>query len=98
MVVAHAGFGQLTTPRLIWDAMPFHDRPFLVRTWTYAAQDVPHEPVAFAAWLDARWVEVDAWVDAHTRGPGWIRPGEGRAVPTRREGTAEDHVEREDAG
>jgi 1-acyl-sn-glycerol-3-phosphate acyltransferase len=98
MVVAHAGFGQLTTPRLIWDAMPFHDRPFLVRTWTYAAQDVPDEPVAFAAWLDARWVEVDAWVDAHTRGPGWIRPGEGRAVPTRREGSAEDHVEQEDAG
>ncbi len=72
MIVAHAGFGQLTTPRRIWDAMPFHGRPFLVRTWTYPADDVPDEPVAFASWLDARWTEVDAWVEEHTRGPGWI--------------------------
>jgi 1-acyl-sn-glycerol-3-phosphate acyltransferase len=81
MIVAHAGFGQLSTPRRIWDAMPFHGRPFLVRTWTYAAEDVPDEPVAFASWLDARWTEVDAWVEEHTRGPGWIPPGGGEPVP-----------------
>jgi 1-acyl-sn-glycerol-3-phosphate acyltransferase len=78
MILAHSGFGQLSSPRLIWDAAPFHDRPFLVKTWTYRAAEVPHEPVAFAAWLDDRWGEVDAWVHAHTSGPGWIAPGESR--------------------
>ncbi|MBD3784227.1 MAG: 1-acyl-sn-glycerol-3-phosphate acyltransferase [Micrococcales bacterium] len=66
MVVAHAGYGQLSDARLIWEAMPFRDRPFLVRTWTYRSADVPDDPVAFATWLDARWGEVDAWVTAHT--------------------------------
>jgi 1-acyl-sn-glycerol-3-phosphate acyltransferase len=95
MVVAHAGFGQLTTPRRIWDAMPFHDRPFLVKTWTYASDDVPDEPVAFAAWLDDRWREVDAWVDEHTRGPGWIAPGDGPPLPPARYGAGPDPTVRD---
>ncbi len=49
--------------RQVYDALPFHDRPFRVKTWTYAADTVPLEPVAFADWLDERWVEVDAWVE-----------------------------------
>ncbi len=68
MVLAHAGYGHLSTARLVWAALPFHGRPFLVRPWTWAAADVPDEPVAFAAWLDARWGEVDAWVAEHTTG------------------------------
>ncbi|MDF3044709.1 MAG: hypothetical protein K0R30_937 [Ornithinibacter sp.] len=63
MVLAHAGFGRLSTARQVFDALPFHDRPFRVKTWTYAADTVPLEQVAFAEWLDARWVEVDAWVE-----------------------------------
>jgi hypothetical protein len=47
----------------VWDALPFDDRPFLVKTWTYAADTVPLERDAFAAWLDERWGEVDAWVE-----------------------------------
>ncbi len=94
MVVAHAGFGQLSTPRLIWDAMPFHDRPFLVRTWTYAAEEVPDDHEGFAAWLDERWVEVDAWVDEHTSPPGWVRPGTGATPPTARLGTGPDARDR----
>ena len=74
--------------------MPFHDRPFLVRTWTYAAEDVPDEPVGFAAWLDERWTEVDAWVDEHTSGPGWIRPGEGGDLRPARMGPGPDPIER----
>jgi 1-acyl-sn-glycerol-3-phosphate acyltransferase len=65
MVLAHAGLGRLSTPAMIWEALPFTGRPFLVKTWTYAAADVPLEPEAFAAWLDERWSEVDAWVEAH---------------------------------
>ncbi|MGG5260762.1 1-acyl-sn-glycerol-3-phosphate acyltransferase [Phycicoccus avicenniae] len=66
MVVAHAGFGQLSTLRSIWAAIPFRDRPFLVRTWTWRSADVPDDAEGFAAWLDARWDEVDAWVTEHT--------------------------------
>jgi hypothetical protein len=47
----------------VWDALPFDDHPFLVKTWTYAADTVPLERDAFAAWLDERWSEVDAWVE-----------------------------------
>jgi 1-acyl-sn-glycerol-3-phosphate acyltransferase len=84
MVLAHAGFGQLSTPRLVWEALPFHGRPFLVKTWTYAASDVPLEPEAFAAWLDDRWGEVDAWVEEHTSGPGPLSDGDGTVVRTAR--------------
>lgn len=66
MVLAHAGYGSLHTPRRIFEALPFHDRPFLVKAWTYAAGDVPLEPAAFASWLDDRWGEVDAWVEVST--------------------------------
>jgi 1-acyl-sn-glycerol-3-phosphate acyltransferase len=65
MVLAHAGLARLSTPRMVWDALPFDDRPFLVKTWTYAAADVPLEAEAFGDWLDDRWDEVDAWVDEH---------------------------------
>ena len=48
MVLAHAGLARLSTPRMVWDALPFDDRPFLVKTWTYAAATVPLEAEAFA--------------------------------------------------
>lgn len=67
MVVAHAGFGRLTSPREIYAAVPFRDRPFLVRTWTYAAQEVPDDAEGIAAWIEGCWTEVDAWVSAHER-------------------------------
>ncbi len=63
LVLAHAGLARLSTPRHVWDALPFDDHPFLVKTWTYAADTVPLERDAFAAWLDERWSEVDAWVE-----------------------------------
>ncbi len=78
MVMAHAGFGHLSTPRLIWDALPFHDRRFRVKTWTYAADTVPLEPTAFDTWLDEHWSEVDAWVeDNKTRAPAATHPHRG---------------------
>lgn len=65
MIIAHAGFGRLTSPGDIFRAVPFRDRPFLVRTWTFAAAELPHDPAAIEAWLEAQWVEVDAWISAH---------------------------------
>jgi 1-acyl-sn-glycerol-3-phosphate acyltransferase len=71
MVIAHAGFGLLTSPREVWDALPFSDRPFRVRTWTYDADAVPRDADEFADWLDDRWREVDEWVAAHAVPAGW---------------------------
>ena len=65
MVLAHVGLAHLSSPRMIWDALPFTDRPFVVRTWTYAADTVPSEPEAFEEWLNERWTEVDIWVTEH---------------------------------
>ena len=65
MIVAHAGFGRLTAPKDIYAAVPFGDRPFLVRTWTYAAEQIPDDPEGIARWIDDCWTEVDAWVSAH---------------------------------
>jgi 1-acyl-sn-glycerol-3-phosphate acyltransferase len=62
MVLAHAGLARLSTARMVWEALPFDDRPFLVKTWTYAADTVPLDPEEFGEWLDDRWTEVDAWV------------------------------------
>lgn len=65
MIVAHAGFGRLTSPREIYAALPFRDRPFLVKTWTYAAEQIPEDPDGIGRWIDDCWTEVDAWVSAH---------------------------------
>ncbi|KGN31361.1 hypothetical protein N802_04525 [Knoellia sinensis KCTC 19936] len=62
MIVAHAGFGQLTTPKEIWGAIPFTDRPFLVQTRTYAAGSIPDDAAGIETWLDDHWTEIDEWV------------------------------------
>lgn len=62
MIVAHAGFGRLTSVGEIWGAIPFTDRPFLVHTRTYAAADVPDEPAAIEEWIDNEWSAIDDWV------------------------------------
>ena len=81
MVVAHAGFERLTGLREIYHAVPFTDRPFLVKTWTYAAHSLPDDEAGIGAWLEEHWGEVDAWIgesspDPQTRDGG--RPGRGR--------------------
>ncbi len=75
MVLAHAGFERLTGPAEIWPAIPFDDRPFLVRAWTYDASDVPRSPEPFETWLDEHWSVMDEWIETHspderTREPG----------------------------
>lgn len=71
MVIAHAGFGELHSARAIWDAIPFTGRPFLVRTWTYAAEELPTDADEVSAWLDRKWVELDEWI-AELR-EAWLR-------------------------
>ncbi|CCH78459.1 conserved exported hypothetical protein [Nostocoides japonicum T1-X7] len=64
MIIAHAGLGRLVKPKDIYDAVPFQV-PFLVRTWTYAASELPTGEAAIAAWLEEHWDEVDAWISEH---------------------------------
>ena len=64
MIVAHAGLGRLTKVKDIYEAVPFQV-PFLVRTWTYDAAELPREPEADARWLEEHWDEVDEWVSQH---------------------------------
>lgn len=64
MIIAHAGLGRLTAIKDIYAAVPFQV-PFLVRTWTYAASELPSDPDAVATWLEEHWDELDEWVSAH---------------------------------
>jgi 1-acyl-sn-glycerol-3-phosphate acyltransferase len=58
MIVGHAGFGQLSTPGEIWRAIPFTDRPFLVRTHTYAAAQVRHHAGYISPMKNFHWSEI----------------------------------------
>ncbi len=69
MVVAHAGFERLTTLREIYDAVPFDGRPFLVKTWTYAAAEIPDDAAGIAAWVEEKWDDVDAWIGKNSPDP-----------------------------
>lgn len=82
MIVAHAGFGHLSTPAEIWNAIPFTDRPFLVQTRTYAASEVPNEPAAIEAWIDNEWASIDEWVTSHEGRPGEADVPPGTTVTT----------------
>ncbi len=64
MIIAHAGLGRLTKPKDIYEAIPFQV-PFLVRTWTYDASELPTGEAEIATWLEEHWDEVDAWISEH---------------------------------
>lgn len=69
MIVSHAGFGRLVTPEQIWNAVPFTDRPFLVRGQTYAAQSVPRDPAGIQDWIDEHWNDMDQWIRDNSPDP-----------------------------
>ncbi|MCW2524854.1 MAG: phospholipid/glycerol acyltransferase, partial [Frankiales bacterium] len=63
LVVAHRGLGDLVNPRQMWQALPLGQRRMTIRPLCYPAADVPRESQAALGWLDARWAELDAWID-----------------------------------
>jgi 1-acyl-sn-glycerol-3-phosphate acyltransferase len=77
MVVAHAGFERLTSLRQIYEAVPFTRRPFLVKAWTYAADELPDDESGIAAWIEQQWDEVDTWVGEHSPDPATRGEGTG---------------------
>lgn len=62
LLLAHSGFTNDGRDRPWW-RVPTH-RPFVVRTTLVPAAEVPRTEDDLPAWLDARWVEIDAWVAA----------------------------------
>ena len=66
LIVGHVGLEGLATVRDLL-AGAIVGRRIEVRFWRHAARDVPRERAAATAWLDARWIELDAWVDARLR-------------------------------
>jgi 1-acyl-sn-glycerol-3-phosphate acyltransferase len=66
LVVGHVGLEGLATVRELL-AGTIVGRRIRVRFWRHRAGDVPRERAAATRWLDARWLELDAWVDARLR-------------------------------
>jgi 1-acyl-sn-glycerol-3-phosphate acyltransferase len=85
LVLGHVGLEGLSHVRdLLSGALV--GRSVRVRSWRHAAASVPREREAALAWLDARWRELDAWVDARLRGAP--PPGDRDSLAARAGGTA----------
>lgn len=67
MVISHTGLDMLSGPAAVIRAVPFRNR-LLIRGRTYRSEDVPTDPDEVAEWLDARWGEVNYWVDSRISG------------------------------
>jgi 1-acyl-sn-glycerol-3-phosphate acyltransferase len=66
LLLGHVGLEDLATVRDLLDGT-IVGRRIQVRCWRHAARDVPRERSAALAWLDARWLELDAWCDGALR-------------------------------
>lgn len=62
VIGAHVGFEGITTLRELSDGRLVGRRIHL-RFQRFLARDLPTEPEARVDWLDARWAELDAWVE-----------------------------------
>lgn len=67
MVIAHTGLDMISGPAAVIRAVPFRNR-LLLRGRTYHSEDVPTDGDEVATWLEARWGEVNHWVDTHVSG------------------------------
>lgn len=67
MVISHTGLDMISGPAAVIRAVPFRNR-LLIRGRTYRSEDVPTDGDAVAEWLDARWGEVNHWVDTRISG------------------------------
>lgn len=65
VIVAHTGLEWLVTPWQIFRAIPLHDHPFLIRSWTFRPDERPSDPEEIATWLDEQWDIVNGWVASH---------------------------------
>ena len=66
VLLGHAGYDRVMTFADLWQGALIGAQ-IRVRVEGFPAAAAPSEPDAFAAWVDARWLELDAWVDAADR-------------------------------
>jgi 1-acyl-sn-glycerol-3-phosphate acyltransferase len=64
VIAAHTGLDELTSPALVWRALPVTGQPMIMRWWHFAASSRPADPERTQAWLDLQWAIVDSWIDA----------------------------------
>ncbi|QBF47454.1 1-acyl-sn-glycerol-3-phosphate acyltransferase [Janibacter limosus] len=67
LVIAHTGLDMISGPAAVIRNVPFRNR-LLIRGRTYRSEDVPTDPDEVADWLEARWGEVNYWVDNRISG------------------------------
>jgi 1-acyl-sn-glycerol-3-phosphate acyltransferase len=62
VIAAHTGLDDLTSPALIWRALPVR-RPMVMRWWHFPESSRPAAD-RLQSWLDLQWAFVDSWIDA----------------------------------
>jgi 1-acyl-sn-glycerol-3-phosphate acyltransferase len=63
LIVAHTGFEAVGSFNDLWNGglVGCHVR---VQLWRVPRADIPDAPDGQAAWIDAQWARIDAWLDA----------------------------------
>ena len=64
VIVAHHGLGGFATLADLWSGALI-GRSVHVAFWRYPIASLPSDDVGRAAWIHARWAELDRWVDGH---------------------------------
>lgn len=65
---AHSGIEKVNQYRTLANGSLIH-AALDIGFWRISAASIPHEPAAFATWLNTEWRKVDAWVAAHSGRP-----------------------------
>ncbi|HEY0168499.1 MAG TPA: 1-acyl-sn-glycerol-3-phosphate acyltransferase [Jatrophihabitans sp.] len=67
LVVAHTGLDTLTSPGLIWRALPLGERPMRISWWQQSAATIPADEAGQRDWLEAQWDRMQDWVAQNSR-------------------------------
>lgn len=62
VVIGHAGFERIASITQLARRAPLRD-PIVLRAERIARSDVPTDDTARTEWLDALWLDLDAWID-----------------------------------
>jgi 1-acyl-sn-glycerol-3-phosphate acyltransferase len=63
LFVAHTGLGLAAYPRQIYNELPIGGT-LRTRWWRVDRDEIPATEEGVSAWLNRRWEEIDAWIDA----------------------------------
>lgn len=66
VILGHSGYERVRTLGDLWAGSLIGAR-VTVCAWVHPADSLPTEPEAWAVWFDARWAELDAWIEDQVR-------------------------------